>query len=68
MSCSSEHPAQLSEAAETRPALRRCNGIVGSAANWTVVQENFSLHADTRHLALLASTANSKLQVLLDCT
>ena len=39
------------------------NGIVGSAENWAVVQENFNQHAGTCKLALLASTANSKLQV-----
>ena len=39
------------------------NGIVGSAANWAVVQENFNQHASGCDLALLASKANSKLQV-----
>ena len=39
------------------------NGIVGAPSNWDVVQEKFRLHADTRSLALLASTANSRLQV-----
>ena len=39
------------------------NGIVGSAANWAVVQDNFNQHASSCKLALLASKANSKLQV-----
>ena len=39
------------------------NGIVGSAANWAVVQDNFNQHTSSCELALLASKANSKLQV-----
>ena len=46
--------------------LLMLNGLVGSPANWNIVSENLEQIADLSHVALLASTSNSKGQVLIE--
>ena len=46
-----------------RHLLLMLNGLNGAAANWDVVTEKLEELTDLSHVALLASTTNSRLQV-----